>query len=581
MKKKFRTRALAILVSAAMMLSSVPVYAAPVIMDSDFEFEQEIQETETIVEDELEVFTPYNASLDMEVDLEGDVAAYRVINDRFENANADDGCIYKEIGPELAQLFDASGVSGDFAVPKTVTSNVTGEEYKVVTVHPNAFVNNKALTQIVIDDVFQDVDGNLFTGCSNLESAIIVADDLETIDVIEGITEIGNGWFENSGISDIIINGSILSIGERAFANCDALIEIELPYEVEYIGNYAFANCDNLEYLYGGENLNNIGKSAFQDCVELQYPVLATNIGAYAYAGCTNMQYLQFDERVHSIGDYAFATSGIYSLNIGYDAGPKMIVGQVNENETVTKLQLGKGVFSWCENLEEIYYGDEEEFSEWFTEIGDYMFYNCPNIRYIGIPEGVARIGKYAYALDDGVSAPSEGGDISYEPPYVGFPQTLREIDDYAFFQREFNDQGFYFSETSVLERIGVSAFGLTTGVISFVYKGLVECLTIDDYAFQDSLDLCSIKVTSAPVSIGFSAFLHCDALEVAFLPELQYVGDYAFWNNTENGEKSLDFIIPVITDEKSIGIDCFSYDDYMVTIDITLLVSELGTDEA
>ena len=571
MKKKLKARVLSALISASMVLNCIPAYAIPNIEGTGNQTQSQKIDLDEV--NQYEVATSDNASSDGE----GGFGLFRMINDRFTV----DGVTYKEIGPGLAQLFDASGVSGDFTVPKTVTSNVTDEEYIVVTVHPNAFSNNKALTQIVIDDVFENVEGNLFSGCSNLKSAIIIADDLETIDVIEGITEIGNGWFENSGISDIEINGSILSIGERAFADCDALVEIELPYAVENIGDYAFASCDNLEYLNGGENLINIGKAAFQDCVELQYPALATNIGAYAYAGCTNMQYLQFDERVHSIGDYAFAASGIDSLNIGNDADPKMIAVQENEDETITKIHLGKGVFSWCENLQDIYYSDEEAFSDWFTEIGDYMYYNCPNISYIGIPEGVERIGKYAYALDDEVSAPSEGDDSSYYPPNVSFPQTLKEIDDYAFYQREFNGVSLYFSETSVLERIGVSAFDLTTGVISFVYGGSVECLTIDDYAFQNSLDLCSIEVTNAPVSIGFSAFLHCDALEEAILPKLQYVGDYAFWNNTEEVVKTLYFMIPVITDENSIGIDCFMYDSKDVYITIDLLVEETGGSEA
>ena len=377
MRKKFRTRALSVLLSATMVFSSMPMaYAAPLGEEADtvseHEHSEECYSSELICgyDTETEEATDSNSvhvhtqkcyALECEgeddsviIEMDGVTistdASYLMINDRFEV----DGVEYKEIGPEKAQLWDASGVSGIVEVPEIVTNDVTGEIYEIVSISEDAFAGNKNLTGITIDEHFEGVTGNLFDGCSKLKDV-----------TIGNISVIGDGWFKNSGVQNITfaecdstISGensstACIEIGENAFEGCTKLKTFELPETIKSLGAYAFKNCTNLETVilndeieiieegtfYGCSKLeyvNNcynvtrvedqafencinfeaslslwrveyIGDAAFRNCSALDTVIEnAKKIGAYAYADCVSLEYLHITDNVESIGDYAF-----------------------------------------------------------------------------------------------------------------------------------------------------------------------------------------------------------------------------------------------------------------------------------
>lgn len=123
------------------------------------------------------------------------------------------------------------------------------------------------------------------------------------------VTELGPGLFENCNLSSAILPMMLITIRDRAFANCGSLSTVytqggnapkagtfNLPTEITTIGESAFENCHELLTLNLPEALVTLGKNAFrnqetentedvgklkavtmQDCIE--------TIGADAFAG--------------------------------------------------------------------------------------------------------------------------------------------------------------------------------------------------------------------------------------------------------------------------------------------------------
>lgn len=78
-------------------------------------------------------------------------------------------------------------------------------------------------------------------------------------------------WSKYSAqVTEVVINNSVTSIGEYAFAGCSNLEFIKFPYGVQEIGDYAFTGCPNIYMILLPSSLNRIGTSAFEDCVGLE-----------------------------------------------------------------------------------------------------------------------------------------------------------------------------------------------------------------------------------------------------------------------------------------------------------------------
>lgn len=67
------------------------------------------------------------------------------------------------------------------------------------------------------------------------------------ISIPDSAIAIENGAFENSRIMEVFIPNGVRFIGERAFANCKHLKNINIPESVVQIGKEAFLNCEKLD----------------------------------------------------------------------------------------------------------------------------------------------------------------------------------------------------------------------------------------------------------------------------------------------------------------------------------------------
>ena len=123
------------------------------------------------------------------------------------------------------------------------------------TINFNLNGKKDTLKEVKLGDGVKDIPDYFLSGCTKLE----------TLEIGNGITKIGNHAFEQTDITSITIPDSVTAIGEQAFNGCTSLTEVNIPKnsKLETIGDGAFYDTRVLKmYLPGG--VKTLGSGAFQ-----------------------------------------------------------------------------------------------------------------------------------------------------------------------------------------------------------------------------------------------------------------------------------------------------------------------------
>lgn len=123
------------------------------------------------------------------------------------------------------------------------------------TINFNLNGKKDTLKEVKLGDGVKDIPNYFLSGCTKLE----------TLEIGNGITKIGNHAFEQTDITSITIPDSVTAIGEQAFNGCTSLTEVNIPKnsKLETIGDGAFYDTRVLKmYLPGG--VKTLGGGAFQ-----------------------------------------------------------------------------------------------------------------------------------------------------------------------------------------------------------------------------------------------------------------------------------------------------------------------------
>ena len=108
---------------------------------------------------------------------------------------------------------------------------------------------------------------------------------------------------------------TVKAIGYDAFDGCYWLEEVTLPKSLEKISWYAFAGCENLQEINIPYGVSVIGKGAFSDCYELttvNLPDSLVQIDGHAFQNCKNLVEITVPAGVERLTNYVFG--GCYSL---------------------------------------------------------------------------------------------------------------------------------------------------------------------------------------------------------------------------------------------------------------------------
>ena len=123
------------------------------------------------------------------------------------------------------------------------------------TINFNLNGKKDTLKEVKLGDGVKDIPDYFLSGCTKLE----------TLEIGNGITKIGNRAFQQTNITSIAIPDSVTVIGKQAFNRCTSLKEVNISKnsKLETIGDGAFYDTRVLKmYLPGG--VKTLGVGAFQ-----------------------------------------------------------------------------------------------------------------------------------------------------------------------------------------------------------------------------------------------------------------------------------------------------------------------------
>lgn len=95
--------------------------------------------------------------------------------------------------------------------------------------------------------------------------------------VPEGVTHIAPSAFHGSDLSEVILPGTLIEIGDRAFERAEDLKKIDIPNSVQSIGEFAFVYALGLEEIMIGSGVSKTGKGFIADTYSLKKIRVADN----------------------------------------------------------------------------------------------------------------------------------------------------------------------------------------------------------------------------------------------------------------------------------------------------------------
>ena len=420
--------------------------------------------------------------------------------------------------------------TGSIVIPESVVYE--GESYNVTGIDQRAFSSSSGLTSVSIPNSVTSLGRMAFSYCSALTSVNIPSSvtsigeyafescsALTSIIIPTGMTSIDRYvFYKCTSLTSVTIPNGVRSIGEFAFYECPALTSITIPSSVESINQAAFMFCTGLTSITIPSSVTSIGNAAFSHCSELTSIIVEDGNSIYdsrencnaiietasnqLIAGCATTV---IPSSVTAIGGNAFNGSSLNSITI---PGGVTSIGNAafygcKELTSITipgsVTSIGIEIIGACIGLTSIIVEDGNStydsrdncnaiietasnqliagcattvIPNSVTSIGDYAFYEFPDMTSITIPEGVTSIGQYSFSKCSGLTS-------------IILPDALTTIDTGAFY--------------------------LCTGLTSVIIPDAVT--TIGNYAFRECSGLTSVTIGAGVTSIGNSVFYKCTGL--------------------------------------------------------------------
>ncbi len=310
-----------------------------------------------------------------------------------------------------------------------------------------AFANYVSVTPLSLPSTVKTIGSSAFMECKMTPDLVIpgkvkeigdfafsYSGGIENISIGKGIKHIGSGAFEGQErVESVVVPDGVETIGNLVFSACrsltkvtlpsslkeigtgafqgTALKEIEIPSGVKVIGPMTFAGCMSLVKVSLPKTLKRIEMSAFRGCYMLepfQLPEGLEYLGDRAFDGCRKITEVFIPAGVKEIGKPPYDTRTITSIKVDsrnskYESpeGSNVVI-----DKTTSSIVLG------CNN------SVFQAIPAGIKEIGYGAFYGCAQLQNIVIPDGVERIGDYAFRYCDA---------------YITIPSSVKEIGSSSF----------------------------------------------------------------------------------------------------------------------------------------------------
>ena len=201
---------------------------------------------------------------------------------------------------------------------------------------------------------------------------------IKSISLDDRITELSQGVFSQTDISDIDLPSSLIEISDSAFSSCSALNYIDIPSSVTKIGNYAFSGCEKLVAVKMPDSITEIPDYCFSKCKSLSnvcLPIAVEKIGINAFENCTSLKNIDLPNSIKIISNNAF----YYCENLELSGLPNSL------------LEIGNSAFAFCESLVNIVV------PQYVTKIDDNAFFSCIRLKNVVLPTSVEHIDRFTF----------------------------------------------------------------------------------------------------------------------------------------------------------------------------------------
>lgn len=159
-----------------------------------------------------------------------------------------------------------------------------------------------ALTMVNIGNNVTTIPNYAFFGCTGL-TTVYITDIAKWCAISFGGSTANplyyahNLYLNDSLVTDLVIPGSVTSIGDYAFYGCTGLINITIPDSVTNIGWSAFSHCSGFTSITIPNSVMSIGNFAFCRCTELTSVTIGsgvTSIGGWAFEYCAQLENIKY-----------------------------------------------------------------------------------------------------------------------------------------------------------------------------------------------------------------------------------------------------------------------------------------------
>lgn len=217
--------------------------------------------------------------------------------------------------------------------------------------------------------------------------------NLKKITLPRTLKSIGRQAFQSSGITEIVIPGSVEKIDDLAFANCISLSKVTILHGVESIGDGAFNGCTSLKTVEMGSSPNFDGDEVFYDA--------STNFVVYAPSASEINGYVTSTGSVLTAKPLANNSECAYKYVVDDLTGEVIIEGYFGDSLTpvIPKTIFGGTVTKLDDGSFAGKRVDKVTLPDTIKDIGSGVFTNT-GLKEIEIPSSVTGIGDVAFDDD-------------------------------------------------------------------------------------------------------------------------------------------------------------------------------------
>lgn len=342
---------------------------------------------------------------------------------------------------------------------------------------------------------------------------------INRIVVCEGITYIGNHFFDTVQTAVIELPESLTRIGSYAFADNYELVSISMS-NVKGIANNAFCNCSSLRRVFIPATVTNIGTNAFNNCAQLEKVEFGNmgmrlTISRGAFLKCPNLKNIDVPRyaslATYSIGFYdEDSVSEDFTMGVFRDSKAYTYAGRYFINyRLLNAMTVQEG-----DELSCAYFDDslDEQIKYYFTAKADaqYLFYSTGKVDVdCELTDSKGNI----IAVSNDISE----DDLNFRiecvlkagETYCFTVKSIKSVGEYTLYLLPAEIEGAYIDwniqRSASAVKDGVDIAGLISGLnVNFVYKsGYVHSVPFEENAEYNSMKMNYASELNGTVTCG------------------------------------------------------------------------------